>query len=89
MLFFQGDPNIKKDAWELIKANDAYFQMSGARNLQMLFKCSKEIKSDEFGKIMPMFKKNFWQQGAAVILTTETNAYNALVIVHKRPIAKN
>ena len=60
MLFFLGDPHIKKDAWEMIKANDVYFQMSGARNLHMLFKCSKEIQPDEFGKIMPMFKKNFW-----------------------------
>ena len=55
-----GDPTIKKDAWELLKANDCYFYGSGARNLYWLYKCARDMKPDEFGKIMPMFKKNAW-----------------------------
>ena len=67
VLFLKGDPTIKKDAWELLKANDRLFHGSGARNLYWLYKVSKDMKPEEFGKIMPMFKKNAWQQSTAVI----------------------
>ena len=84
MLFLQGDPTIKEDAWELLKAADSVVNHTSASNLRVLLKCNNVISEKEVGRIMAAYKRNSWKQSVSQLKAVEPAAFQAMMEINLR-----